>query len=89
MVDRGGRPDVGSDRAAAGLPADAEPAQVEADAQYRALAALRDVSAEEYRAIGRSCVDDDAWRAAYEAIAPGLAAYQRDAIEAYAAARLD
>jgi hypothetical protein len=33
-------------------------------------------------------VDNDAWRAAYEGIAPGPAAYQRDAIEAYAATRL-
>ncbi|MFE9817735.1 MerR family transcriptional regulator [Streptomyces sp. NPDC005773] len=73
---------------AAEHPADAEPVQAEIDAQYRALAQLRTVSAEEYRAIGRSCVDNDAWRAAYEAIAPGLAAYQRDAIEAYATTRL-
>ncbi len=49
---------------------------------------LRAVSAEEYRAIGRSCVDNDVWRTAYEAIAPGLAAYQRDAIEVYATTRL-
>ncbi|WP_030691791.1 MerR family transcriptional regulator [Streptomyces globisporus] len=73
---------------AAGLPADAAPVQAETDAQYRALTKLRAVSVEEYRAIGRSCVDDERWRAAYEAIAPGLAAYQRDAIEAYAAAGL-
>ncbi|KPC81349.1 MULTISPECIES: MerR family transcriptional regulator [Streptomyces] len=73
---------------AAGHPADAEPVQAETDAQYQALIRLRAVSAGEYRAIGRSCVDNDAWRAAYEAIAPGLAAYQRDAIEAYAVTRL-
>ncbi|MFE9823714.1 MerR family transcriptional regulator [Streptomyces sp. NPDC005791] len=73
---------------AAEHPADAEPVQAEIDAQYRALTQLRTVSAEEYRAIGRSCVDNDAWCAAYEAIAPGLAAYQRDAIEAYATTRL-
>ncbi len=73
---------------AAGHPADADPVQAEIDAQYRALTRLRTVSVEEYRAIGRSCVDNDAWRTAYEAIAPGLAAYQRDAIEAYAATRL-
>lgn len=73
---------------AAGHPADAEPVQAEIDDQYRALARLRVVSAEEYRAMGRACVDNDAWRAAYEAIAPGLAAYQRSAIEVYAATRL-
>ncbi|MFB7368976.1 MerR family transcriptional regulator [Streptomyces sp. NPDC056222] len=74
---------------AAGTPADGEPVQAEIDAQYRVLTELRTVSAEEYRAIGRSCVDNEVWRAAYEAIAVGLAAYQRDAIEAYAATRLD
>ncbi|ANB04356.1 MerR family transcriptional regulator [Streptomyces ambofaciens] len=74
---------------AAGHSADADPVQAEVDIQYRALTELRPVPAEEYRAVGRSVVDNATWRAAYEAIAPGLAAYQRDAIEAYTAARLD
>ncbi|MEU6117336.1 MerR family transcriptional regulator [Streptomyces sp. NPDC047117] len=73
---------------AAGLPADAAPVQAEADAQYRALAELRTVAAEEYQAMGRACVENEQWRAAYEAIAPGLAAYQRDVIEVYATTRL-
>lgn len=73
---------------AAGHPADSEPVQSEIDAQYRALTALRPVSAQEHRAMGRACVDNPAWRAAYEAVAPGLAAFQRDAIEAYTAERL-
>ncbi|MFE2973530.1 MerR family transcriptional regulator [Streptomyces sp. NPDC059258] len=73
---------------AGGAPADAAPVQAEIDAQYRALTSLQAVSAEEYRAIGRSCVENADWRAAYEAIAPGLAEYQRDAIEAYAVSRL-
>ncbi|GAA3378568.1 hypothetical protein GCM10020367_58590 [Streptomyces sannanensis] len=73
---------------AADLPADADPVQAEVDAQYRALTEVRAVSAEEFRAIGRSCVDNEAWHAAYERVAPGLAAYQRDAVEAYATARL-
>ncbi|MGC5544109.1 MerR family transcriptional regulator [Streptomyces griseus] len=72
----------------AGTPADAEPVQAEIGAQYRALMDLHPVSGEEYRAIGRSCVDNEQWRAAYEAIAPGLAEFQRDAIEAYAVSRL-
>ncbi|MDX2390972.1 MerR family transcriptional regulator [Streptomyces sp. DK15] len=74
---------------AAGHPADADPVQAEIDAQYRALTDLRTVSAEDYRAIGGSIVDNETWRATYEAIAPGLAAYQRDAIEAYATTRLN
>ncbi|MFE5239537.1 MULTISPECIES: MerR family transcriptional regulator [unclassified Streptomyces] len=77
-----------ADLMAAQHPADAEPVQSEIDAQYQALTQLRTVTVEEYRAIGRSCVDNEAWRAAYEAIAPGLAAYQRDAIETYATTRL-
>lgn len=72
---------------AAGHPAGADPVQAEIDAQYRALTQLRAVSPEEYRAIGRSCMNNDAWRTAYETIAPGLAAYQRDAIEEYATTR--
>lgn len=73
---------------AAGTPPDADPVQAETDAQYRALAELRAVSTAKYRAIGRSCVENEQWRAAYESIAPGLAQYQRDAIEAYATTRL-
>ncbi|RSS56622.1 MerR family transcriptional regulator [Streptomyces sp. WAC01280] len=73
---------------AAGHAPGAEPVQAEIDAQYRALTGLRTVSAEEYRAIGRACVDNAVWHAAYEAIAVGLAAYQRDAIEVYATTRL-
>lgn len=72
---------------AAGLPADAAPVQEHVDGQYRALTALRPgISPDEHRAIGRACVENPQWRAAYEAIAPGLAAYQRDAIEAYVSA---
>ncbi|MEW2069591.1 MerR family transcriptional regulator [Streptomyces sp. NPDC007346] len=73
---------------AAGADAGADAVLAEVDGQYRALTELSPVSAEEFRAIGRSCVDDERWRGAYETIAPGLAAYQRDAIEAYATARL-
>ncbi|MFC6063496.1 MerR family transcriptional regulator [Streptomyces ochraceiscleroticus] len=73
---------------AAGTPADADPVQAQADAGYRALCEFRTVAAEEYRAIGRACVENDQWRAAYEAIAPGLAEYQRAVIEAYVNTRL-
>ncbi|MFJ5740916.1 MerR family transcriptional regulator [Streptomyces microflavus] len=73
---------------AAGTDAGADGVLAEIDGQYRALTELSPVSADEFRAIGRSCVENEQWRGAYEAIAPGLAAYQRDAIEAYATARL-
>ncbi|MCX5200325.1 MerR family transcriptional regulator [Streptomyces sp. NBC_00237] len=71
-----------------GHPAGAEPVRTEIDGQYRALTTLRPVSPEEFREFGRSCVDNAAWRAAYEAVAPGLAAFQRDAIDAYATGHL-
>ncbi|WP_414170219.1 MerR family transcriptional regulator [Streptoverticillium reticulum] len=73
---------------AAGLPADADEVRAEVAAQHQALTGLRAVSVEEFRAMGRSCVENASWRAAYETIAPGLAAYQRDAIEAYITAAL-
>ncbi|MFG2666466.1 hypothetical protein ACGFY6_19765 [Streptomyces sp. NPDC048387] len=47
------------------------------------------MTVDEYRAVGRSCVDNDAWRAGYETIAPGLAAYQRDAVEVHATTRAE
>ncbi|WP_030243169.1 MerR family transcriptional regulator [Streptomyces sp. NRRL S-350] len=73
---------------AAGHPVDAEPVQSMIDEDYRLLGTIRSVPTEEYLAIARSCTENEQWNAAYEAIAPGLAAYQRAAMEAYAAARL-
>ncbi|MFJ7911660.1 MerR family transcriptional regulator [Kitasatospora sp. NPDC096204] len=73
---------------AAGHPADAEPVQSTIDEEYRLLRTIRSVPTEEYLAIARSCTENEQWSAAYEAIAPGLAAYQRAAMETYAAARL-
>ncbi|MFB7125579.1 MerR family transcriptional regulator [Kitasatospora sp. NPDC056273] len=73
---------------AAGHPADAEAVQSTVEEEYRLLHDFRSVSTEEYLAIARSCTENEQWSAAYEAIAPGLAAYQRAAMEAYAAARL-
>ncbi|MFI2611330.1 MerR family transcriptional regulator [Kitasatospora sp. NPDC018619] len=73
---------------AAGHPVDAEPVQSTIGEEYRLLRAIRPVPREEYLAIARSCTENEQWHAAYEAIAPGLAAYQRAAMEAYAAAQL-
>lgn len=52
-----------ADLMATGHRADAAPVQAQIDAQYQAMTELRPVSAEEYRAVGRSCVDNSAWRA--------------------------
>ncbi|MFG2846453.1 MerR family transcriptional regulator [Kitasatospora sp. NPDC048296] len=73
---------------AGGHPADAEPTQHMIDEEYQLLSGLRAVPVEEYLAIARSCTENEMWSTAYETIAPGLAAYQRAAMEAYAAARL-
>ncbi|MBZ4322876.1 MerR family transcriptional regulator [Streptomyces huiliensis] len=73
---------------AAGLPADAGVVQDAIDTQYRTLALSRAATAAEYRAIGRCCEENEHWRTVYESIAPGLAAYQRAAIEEYTATRL-
>ncbi|MFD6421162.1 MerR family transcriptional regulator [Streptomyces sp. NPDC060198] len=70
-----------------GLPADSVQVREHVDAQFRAVNELRPVTAEEHLAIGSSCVENPQWRAAYEAIAPGLAEYQRDAITAYHSVR--
>ncbi|WNZ06364.1 MerR family transcriptional regulator [Streptomyces sp. 11x1] len=74
---------------AAGHPADAAPVQAEIDAQYQALAELRAVSANGYRALAHSIADNETRRAADEAVTPGLAVYQRDAMVAYATTRLN
>ncbi|MFJ8045429.1 MerR family transcriptional regulator [Kitasatospora sp. NPDC096147] len=72
----------------AGTPASAAPVQAEIDAQYRSLAELHPVTPEEFRAMGLGCVRNPSWRAAYEAVTPGLADYQHTAIEFYATTRL-
>ncbi|MFH8349159.1 TipAS antibiotic-recognition domain-containing protein [Streptomyces sp. NPDC018045] len=77
-----------ADLMAVGVPADADQVQAEVAAQYGKLARPRPVSAEEHRAIGRACVDNEQRRATYEAIAPGPAAYQRNAILVYASDRV-
>lgn len=43
----------------------------------------------QYPGLGELYVDDPEFRARYDAVAPGLAEYWRDAITEYAAARLD
>ncbi|MFF0294823.1 MerR family transcriptional regulator [Kitasatospora sp. NPDC004614] len=73
---------------AAGTPASADSVQAEIDAQYRSLAELHPVTPDEFRAMGLGCVQNPSWRAAYEAVTPGLAEYQHTAIEYYATTHL-
>ena len=73
----------------AGTPADDPVVQEEVDRHYRWVATFWAPDAAAYAALGRMYVDDERFRANYERIAEGLAEYQRDAMAAYAAARLD
>jgi DNA-binding transcriptional MerR regulator len=58
------------------------------DAHYRQMTRFWTPSAAEYTHLGRMQVEDDQFRANYERVAEGLAAYMCDAMAAYARARL-
>lgn len=72
----------------AGQAAGAPEVQAEVDQHYRSVARYWAPTAEGYRGLGQLYVDDERFRARYEQIAPGLAAYQRDAMAVYARDRL-
>jgi DNA-binding transcriptional MerR regulator len=72
----------------AGRPPAAPAVQAEVDQHYRHIARYWAPGAEGYRGLGQLYVDDERFRASYEQIAPGLAAYQRDAMIVYARDRL-
>jgi DNA-binding transcriptional MerR regulator len=69
------------------LAADPE-VQAEVDRHYRSVAQHWTPTAQAYCGLGQLYVDDERFRARYEQIAPGLAAYQRDAMTVYARDRL-
>ena len=73
---------------AEGKPVSDPEVQAEVDAHYRWVSRFWTPSAEAYRNLGRMYVDDERFRANYEKIAEGLAAYQRDAMTVYAQDRL-
>jgi MerR family transcriptional regulator, thiopeptide resistance regulator len=62
--------------------------QADVDQHYRWVTRYWTPSAGAYRNLGQLYVDDQRFRDNYEKITPGLAAYQRDAMAAYASARL-
>src|SRR5580693_5344454 len=67
----------------AGQPAADPEVQAEVDRHYRWVARYWTPTAQAYRGLGQLYVDDERFRARYEQIAPGLAAYQRDAMTVY------
>ncbi|GAA0460453.1 MerR family transcriptional regulator [Streptomyces sp. NPDC046215] len=72
----------------AGTPVDDPAVQAEMDAHYRGVCRYWTPDAAAYKGLGRTYVDDPRFRANYDKIAEGLAVYQRDAMVAYADARL-
>jgi DNA-binding transcriptional MerR regulator len=77
-----------ADLMAAGRPVD-DPAVLDAvDAHYRWVCRFWTPDRESYPGLGRLYVDDPRFRDNYEQVRPGLAEYLRDAMAAYAVARL-
>lgn len=72
----------------AGTAVDAPAVQAEVDGAYRAMSRMWTPDAEAFRCIGRMYVDDPRFTATYDAIAPGLAEYYRDAMAVYADTKL-
>lgn len=72
----------------AGTPADDPAVQAETEAHYQGICRFWTPNAEAYRGLARTYVEDARMRANFDRIAAGLAAYQHDAMMAYAEARL-
>ncbi|GAA1713293.1 MerR family transcriptional regulator [Streptomyces yatensis] len=73
---------------AAGTPVGDPAVQAEVDTQYQGLCRMWTPNAAAFKALGQTYVTDPQWRAVYGQVADGLAEYQRDAMAAYADARL-
>ncbi|MFI0419412.1 MerR family transcriptional regulator [Spongiactinospora sp. 9N601] len=72
----------------AGTPVDDPAVFTELDAHYAQMTKFWTPSAEEYACFGAMQAEDERFRAGYERVAAGLAEFMRDAMAAYAAARL-
>lgn len=73
---------------AAGEPVEADAVQREIGALHARVATMWTPTAQAFAGLGATYVDDDRFRVVYERVAPGLAAYYRDAMTHYAATRL-
>jgi DNA-binding transcriptional MerR regulator len=73
---------------AAGTPVLDPAVLTEVDAHYRGVCRFWTPNAAAYKGLGQTYVDDPQFRSAYDKVAAGLAEYQRDAMAAYADARL-
>ncbi|HVW42891.1 MAG TPA: MerR family transcriptional regulator [Amycolatopsis sp.] len=77
-----------ADLAKAGVPVDDERVLDAVDGHYRWILNHWTPDAESYTGLGRTYAEDDRFRTQYDAIHPGFADYLRDALAAYATARL-
>ena len=73
---------------AAGSPVGAPAVQAEVDAHYQGVCRFWTPTAAAYEGLGQLYVNDPRFRSGYDEVAAGLAEYQRDAMAAYADARL-
>jgi MerR family transcriptional regulator, thiopeptide resistance regulator len=73
---------------ATGSPPDSPAVLAEVDAHYQGVCWFWTPTAAAYKGLGQMYVDDPRFKSAYDQIAVGLAEYQRDAMAAYADARL-
>ncbi|MCC3774988.1 MerR family transcriptional regulator [Streptomyces sp. UNOB3_S3] len=73
----------------AGVPVTDPAVQAEVEIHYRSVCSFWTPNACAYKGVGQTYVDDPRFRANFDRIAEGLAAYQRDAMAVYADARLD
>ena len=73
---------------AAGTPVDAPAVQEEIDRLYASVARMWTPNAAAFTNLGAMYVDDERFRATYDRVAPGVAAYFRDAMAVYATQRL-
>jgi DNA-binding transcriptional MerR regulator len=73
---------------AAGAAADDPVVLTEVDVHYQGICRFWTPTAAAYKGLGQTFVDDPQWKSTYDKIAVGLAEYQRDAMAAYADARL-
>jgi DNA-binding transcriptional MerR regulator len=73
---------------AAGTPVDAPAVQEEVDGLFRRVSLMWTPDAAAFTGLGATYVDDPRFRATYDAVAPGLAGFYRDAMAHYARTRL-
>lgn len=71
-----------------GVPASDERVQAIIDRHYNGMLVFWTPNRESYTGLGQMYVDDERFAQNYESVRPGLAAYMRDAVKAYADARL-